>query len=108
VKKQLKETDALEYLNLVKLQFGDSPEIYCRFLSRMLTSADVCARFLDILKDFKSRAIDTQKVMERVSRLFVGHQRLILGFNTFLPPGSASIDPSFLQVSLNSARLNSR
>ncbi len=31
VKKQLKETDALEYLNLVKLQFGDSPEIYNRY-----------------------------------------------------------------------------
>jgi histone deacetylase complex regulatory component SIN3 len=34
-KKQLKETDALEYLNLVKLQFCDSPEIYNRY-------ADVC------------------------------------------------------------------
>jgi histone deacetylase complex regulatory component SIN3 len=73
----------------------------------MLTYADVCARFLDIMKDFKSHAIDTQKVIERVSRLFVGHQRLILGFNTFLPPGSASIDHSFLLVSLNSVRLNS-
>ena len=71
VKKQLKETDALEYLNLVKLQFGDNPEIY--------------NKFLDIMKDFKSHAIDTQKVIERVSRLFAGHQRLILGFNTFLP-----------------------
>ena len=72
-KKQLKETDALEYLNLVKQQFGNSPEIY--------------NKFLDIMKDFKSHAIDTQKVIERVSRLFVGHQRLILGFNTFLPAG---------------------
>lgn len=57
-KKQLKETDALEYLNLVKLQFGDNPEIY--------------NKFLDIMKDFKSHAIDTQKVIERVSRLFAG------------------------------------
>jgi hypothetical protein len=73
LKKQLKETDALEYLNLVKVQFGDSPEIY--------------NKFLDIMKDFKSHAIDTQKVIERVSKLFAGHQRLILGFNTFLPAG---------------------
>lgn len=27
------------------------------------------------------------QVIERVSRLFAGHQKLILGFNTFLPPG---------------------
>ena len=72
-KKQLKETDALEYLNQVKQQFGESPDIY--------------NRFLDIMKDFKSHAIDTQKVIERVSRLFQGHQSLILGFNTFLPAG---------------------
>ena len=53
-KKHLEETDALEYLNLVKLQFGDSPEIY--------------NKFLDIMKDFKSHAIDTQKVISRVLR----------------------------------------
>ena len=64
LKKQLKETDALEYLNLVKMQFGDSPEIY--------------NKFLDIMKDFKSHAIDTQKVIERVSKLFAGHQVLLL------------------------------
>ena len=27
------------------------------------------------------------QVIERVSRLFAGHQPLILGFNTFLPAG---------------------
>jgi histone deacetylase complex regulatory component SIN3 len=32
-------------------------------------------------------------VIERVSKLFVGHQRLILGFNTFLPAGRALIAP---------------
>jgi paired amphipathic helix protein Sin3a len=60
-------------MNQVKQQFGDNPEIY--------------NKFLDIMKDFKSHAIDTQKVIERVSRLFHGHQSLILGFNTFLPQG---------------------
>eukprot|EP00960_Hanusia_phi_P059804 764295-Hanusia_phi.AAC.3 len=70
---KLKETDALDYLNQVKKQFGDNPEIY--------------NKFLDIMKDFKSHAIDTQRVIERVSKLFHGHQSLILGFNTFLPAG---------------------
>ena len=57
---KLKETDALDYLNQVKKQFGDNPEIY--------------NKFLDIMKDFKSHAIDTQRVIERVSKLFHGHQ----------------------------------
>ena len=51
---QLKETDALEYLNQVKLQFGDNPEIY--------------NKFLDIMKDFKSHAIDTQKVVVLIEK----------------------------------------
>jgi len=31
--------------------------------------------------------IDTPGVIDRVSRLFEGHSELIVGFNTFLPPG---------------------
>ncbi|KAI8928211.1 hypothetical protein BC831DRAFT_412149 [Entophlyctis helioformis] len=65
--------DALSYLDQVKIQFGDQPEVY--------------NRFLDIMKDFKSQAIDTPGVIERVSSLFRGHPQLITGFNTFLPPG---------------------
>lgn len=33
------------------------------------------------------RSIDTPGVIKRVSELFKGHNNLILGFNTFLPPG---------------------
>jgi paired amphipathic helix protein Sin3a len=65
--------DALTYLDQVKLQFQDEPEVY--------------NKFLDIMKDFKSQAIDTPGVIERVSQLFRGHPQLIIGFNTFLPPG---------------------
>ncbi|KAI9491761.1 hypothetical protein BDB00DRAFT_831346 [Zychaea mexicana] len=65
--------DALTYLDQVKIQFSDQPEIY--------------NKFLDIMKDFKSQAIDTPGVIERVSSLFRGHPSLISGFNTFLPPG---------------------
>ena len=65
--------DALTYLDQVKVRFQDAPDVY--------------NRFLDIMKDFKSQAIDTPGVIERVSGLFTGHPELIQGFNTFLPPG---------------------
>ncbi|ORZ25235.1 hypothetical protein BCR42DRAFT_315668 [Absidia repens] len=65
--------DALTYLDQVKVQFSEHPEVY--------------NKFLDIMKDFKSQAIDTPGVIERVSTLFRGHPLLISGFNTFLPPG---------------------
>jgi paired amphipathic helix protein Sin3a len=35
----------------------------------------------------ESDSIDTQAVIGRVSTLFKGHPSLIMGFNTFLPPG---------------------
>jgi histone deacetylase complex regulatory component SIN3 len=44
-------------------------------------------QFLDIMKDFKSQAIDTPGVITRVSDLFTGRPELIHGFNTFLPQG---------------------
>ncbi|KAI8885789.1 hypothetical protein K501DRAFT_179122 [Backusella circina FSU 941] len=74
--------DALTYLDQVKVRFSDQPDVY--------------NRFLDIMKDFKSQAIDTPGVIERVSGLFKGHPNLISGFNTFLPPGyriECSTDP---------------
>ena len=39
------------------------------------------------MKEFKSQSIDTPGVIARVSNLFKGHPDLIVGFNTFLPPG---------------------
>ena len=38
------------------------------------------------MKNFKSQQIDTPGVISQVSQLFRGHDHLILGFNTFLPP----------------------
>ncbi|EGO30319.1 hypothetical protein SERLADRAFT_444328 [Serpula lacrymans var. lacrymans S7.9] len=69
----LNVTDALSYLDAVKVQFQDKPDVY--------------NHFLDIMKDFKSEVIDTPGVIERVSLLFHGNPYLIQGFNTFLPPG---------------------
>ncbi|XP_054279983.1 paired amphipathic helix protein Sin3b isoform X2 [Macrosteles quadrilineatus] len=70
---RLKVEDALSYLDMVKYKFGDQPQVY--------------NDFLDIMKEFKSQSIDTPGVIERVSSLFNGHPELIVGFNTFLPPG---------------------
>lgn len=71
--RHLKVEDALAYLEQVKQCFQDMPSIY--------------NRFLDIMKEFKAQTIDTSEVIRRVSALFHGHRELILGFNTFLPPG---------------------
>ncbi|KAF1812209.1 hypothetical protein P152DRAFT_28189 [Eremomyces bilateralis CBS 781.70] len=81
--------DALSYLDQVKVQFVDNPDVY--------------NRFLDIMKDFKSGAIDTPGVIDRVSNLFAGNANLIQGFNTFLPPGykiecGTSEDPNAIRV----------
>ena len=70
---RLKVEDALSYLDQVKLQFSGHPQVY--------------NDFLDIMKEFKSQSIDTPGVIKRVSSLFRGHPDLIVGFNTFLPPG---------------------
>mmetsp|Transcript_13355 Transcript_13355/g.40406 ORF Transcript_13355/g.40406 Transcript_13355/m.40406 type:complete len:799 (-) Transcript_13355:644-3040(-) len=39
------------------------------------------------MKNFKAQEIDTPGVIRQVSHLFQGHNKLILGFNTFLPDG---------------------
>ncbi|KAK4884156.1 hypothetical protein RN001_000427 [Aquatica leii] len=70
---RLKVEDALSYLDLVKFKFESQPQVY--------------NDFLDIMKEFKSQSIDTPGVIQRVSNLFRGFPDLIVGFNTFLPPG---------------------
>mmetsp|Transcript_25802 Transcript_25802/g.51378 ORF Transcript_25802/g.51378 Transcript_25802/m.51378 type:complete len:834 (-) Transcript_25802:50-2551(-) len=71
--RELKVEDALLYLDQVKTEFGDRPRIY--------------NEFLEIMKNFKAQEIDTPGVIKRVSNLFRGYNKLILGFNTFLPDG---------------------
>ncbi|GJJ10538.1 hypothetical protein Clacol_004765 [Clathrus columnatus] len=71
--RSLNVNDALGYLDEVKNRFQTKPDVY--------------NHFLEIMKDFKSKRIDTPRVIERVSLLFAGHPTLIQGFNTFLPPG---------------------
>ena len=42
---------------------------------------------LTLIPPFLPLSIDTPGVISRVSNLFKGHPDLIVGFNTFLPPG---------------------
>ena len=71
--RELRVEDALMYLDRVKMEFGDRPQIY--------------NEFLHIMKTFKSQEIDTPGVILRVTQLFQGNKALVLGFNTFLPDG---------------------
>jgi histone deacetylase complex regulatory component SIN3 len=66
-------SDALGYLDQVKVRFSDD--------------ADVYNRFLQIMKDFKAEKLDVLMVVKRVAVLFRGHPSLIQGFNIFLPKG---------------------
>ncbi|XP_058115477.1 paired amphipathic helix protein Sin3-like 4 isoform X2 [Magnolia sinica] len=66
--------DALSYLKNVRETFQDSSEKY--------------NDFLELMKDFKDKRVNTNGVVKRVKELFKGHQNLILNFNFFLPKGS--------------------
>ena len=71
--RQRKVEDALAYLDKVKSAYEDRAEMYnC---------------FLDIMKEFKAQRVDTPGVIDRILSLFRGDRALLLGFNTFLPPG---------------------
>ena len=64
--------DAMLYLDDIKREFGGRPRVYDEFLA--------------IMKNFKSQE-DTPEIIARVSKLFHGNNRLILGFKRFLPDG---------------------
>ncbi|XP_044019250.1 paired amphipathic helix protein Sin3a-like [Aphidius gifuensis] len=65
--------DALSYLDQVKLEFSDQPQIF--------------NSFIQILKELRSQSISTSSVITKVSNLFKDHPEFIVGFNTCLPPG---------------------
>jgi len=64
----------LSYLDAVKLQFLNQPDVY-----------DHC---LHVMKDVENQLIHTPGMIERVSYIVNGPLRyLVQDFNTFLPPG---------------------
>jgi len=68
-----KVEDALQYMDLVRREFGDHLHIYYEFL--------------EIMQKSKAQEMDTIELIHRIRRLFHGHIDLILGFNAFLPDG---------------------
>jgi len=68
------------YLDEVKAEFGDHPQVY--------------HEFLHIMRTFKSQEIDIPEVIFRVTQLFHSNQSLVLGFNTFLPDGFQIVIPN--------------
>ncbi|KAH9385769.1 paired amphipathic helix protein Sin3b [Nematocida major] len=63
--------DAMRYLDVVKEEYKNNKEVYNKFLKTM--------------KDYKDRHIDAKTVIEIMLALFNGNQKLIQGFNQFLP-----------------------
>ncbi|KZV86887.1 hypothetical protein EXIGLDRAFT_774160 [Exidia glandulosa HHB12029] len=61
------------YLDAVKAQFADSPEVY--------------NMFLDTMKQFRTEQLGTLDVIYRVIMLFRDHPVLIEAFHAFLPAG---------------------
>jgi len=66
-------TDALNYLDLIKAEFHNQPKTY--------------NLFLDVMKSYKRRILDTTEVIEHIAYLLEGRGALLQGFNLFLPPG---------------------
>lgn len=63
----------MDYLDAVKLEFRDQPEIYDEFLA--------------IMGRFKTKQMLPPDVIVEVARLFRGRNSLVLRFNRFLPEG---------------------
>ncbi|KAI5190926.1 paired amphipathic helix protein Sin3b [Nematocida sp. AWRm77] len=63
--------DAMRYLDIVRAEYQNNTEVYNRFLKTM--------------KDYKERHIDAKGVIEIILVLFNGNQKLLQGFNQFLP-----------------------
>lgn len=61
----------MAYLDAVKLEFRDHPEIYDEFLA--------------IMGRFRTKQMLPPEVIVEVARLFRGRNQLVLRFNRFLP-----------------------
>ncbi|CAL8119577.1 unnamed protein product [Orchesella dallaii] len=72
VKVQLKVEDCLSFLEHMEQRYHQNPQ--------------TCRDFLDIMKDVKSKRIDNQGLIDRVTDLFQGDPEMLKGFAVFLPP----------------------
>ena len=91
--RELKVEDALHYLDQVKMEFSDKPAIYNEFLEIMKNFKAQMYKLLNCMNIVLSCCmcrLTTPGVIARVKTLFKGYNKLILGFNTFLPDGEGS------------------
>ena len=75
--RELRVEDALQYLDQVKMEFGDRPHIY--------------NEFLDIMKTYKATprtAANVAKCYAQVKAVLGRERRLLRDFAVFLPPNS--------------------
>jgi len=64
--------DALFYFEKVRAHYAENqPKVY--------------SMFLEIIHDYKTQKCPTPEVIARISKLFMGNTKLIVGFNQFLP-----------------------
>jgi paired amphipathic helix protein Sin3a len=72
-----KEEAAVRFVNFIKKKYETKPLVF--------------NEFLELLKSYKEKSIDTPGVIEKVRNLFKGCNNLILGFNNFLPEGDENM-----------------
>ena len=65
--------DAIQFLEEVKSEFKDTPHTY--------------AEFLDIMQNCKRNRIEEDEAILRLTNLFQGNNKLLVGFEKFLPSG---------------------
>ncbi|KAG8087162.1 hypothetical protein GUJ93_ZPchr0010g9253 [Zizania palustris] len=69
--KKVTINQGIQYLEAIKDTFPHDPETY--------------QIFVGVMRDYKSKRIDIERVVFRISMLFKGHKNLLRGFNKFLP-----------------------
>ena len=70
--------DTLSYLDHIKVAYSTRPAVY--------------NSFLDIMKQFKTHALDTEGVIAAIQRLFADRPALLADFELFLPSGFSVYD----------------
>ncbi|KAG5581612.1 hypothetical protein H5410_052239, partial [Solanum commersonii] len=79
-KKTTYKEQALKSMELLREDVNDTPP-FQPFFSSHIGEFEKCYKFLDVMKDFKARRIDTIGVIARAKELFNGYPSLLLGFN---------------------------
>ena len=83
--------DAVQFIEEVKNEFKDTPNTY--------------TEFLDVMRSYKSQRIEKVDAIQRVSNLFQGNDKLLVGFERFLPSG-VNLNLQESSINVNNASKN--